>query len=134
MDIVSKNSDDKLKQLIGESKLEMPFSDFEDRLMSRINIEVSNEKAITKNIRLSWLFFGLGTLFGILLTIILNPTNAIMGIPLSKFTIPLYVIGAALFFLMAEQLLNLTLNLPSKYCSSSSVPLFLLTMICLSSS
>ncbi len=110
MDIVSKNSDDKLKQLIGESKLEMPFSDFEDRLMSRINIEVSNEKAITKNIRLSWLFFGLGTLFGVLLTIILNPTNAIMGIPLSKFTIPLYVIGAALFFLMAEQLLKLTLN------------------------
>jgi hypothetical protein len=107
MDIVSKNSDDKLKQLIGESKLEMPFSDFEDRLMSRINSEVSNEKAITKNIRLSWLFFGLGTLFGILLTIILNPTNTIMGIPLSKFIIPLYVTGATLFFLMAEQLLTL---------------------------
>ncbi len=110
MDIFSKNSDDKLKRLIGESKLEMPFSDFEARLMSRINNEVSSEKVITKNIRLSWLFFSLGTLFGILLTIILNPSNIIFGVPVSKLTIPLYVIGVTIFFLMFEQLLKLTLN------------------------
>lgn len=110
MDIISKNSDDKLKRLIGESRLEMPFSDFEARLMSRINNTVSNEKVITKNIRLSWLFFSLGTLFGVLLTIILNPTGVILGVPLSKLTIPMYVVGVTIFFLMVEQLLKLTLN------------------------
>ena len=110
MDIISENSDDRIKRLIGESKLEMPFSDFEARLMNRINSEVSNERAITKDIRLSWLFFGLGTLFGILLTVILNPNFVVLGIPASKLSIPLYVVGVTLFFLMVEQLLKLTLS------------------------
>lgn len=110
MDIINSNSDDKLKHLIGESRLEMPFSDFEERLMSRINSEVGIEKSINRNIRLSWLFFGLGTIFGLLLSVILSSEKFILGIPFAKLSMPLYIIGGIVILLFAEQLLKLTLN------------------------
>ncbi len=110
MDIINKNSDDKLKDLIGESKLEMPFSDFEERLMSRVNSELRDEKSISRNIRLSWLFFGLGTTFGLLLSVILSSEKEIMGILLGKLIMPLYIIGGIVILLFAEQLIKLTIN------------------------
>ena len=110
MDIQNKNSEDKLKRLLSESRLEMPFDDFEDRLMARINKKVSNEKYIDRNIRFSWLFFALGTVFGLLLSVILSPVKSAMGIPFSGLMIPLYIIGVTLIFLFIDQLITFTLN------------------------
>ena len=110
MDIPDKNSNDKLKHILSESRLEMPFTDFENRLMTRINKEVQAEKYIDRNIRLSWLFFSLGTVFGLLLSVIFSPAASIFGFSLSKLIIPLYVVSAAILLLFIEQLTTFTLN------------------------
>ncbi len=58
----------RLKELMKESRMEMPFLDFEDQVMASIHKEEQSKKGILKNIRLSWVFFTLGTLFGIIAT------------------------------------------------------------------
>ncbi len=110
MDIPDKNSDDKLKRLLSNSRLEMPFDDFEERLMTRIRKEAGNEKAIDKNIRLAWLFFALGTFFGVLLSVILSPVNTMYGYPVSKILLSFYIAAGTLLLLFVEQLLKLTLK------------------------
>ncbi len=109
MDITKNNSEDKLKKLISKSKLEIPFSDFEERVMQSIKKEVDNQKVINRNIRLSWLFFTLGTAFGLLLSVILSPVSTILGFPVSKLILPVYITGGTLLLLFVEQLLKLTL-------------------------
>jgi len=108
MDIPNKNSEDNLKRLIKDSRLEMPFSDFEDKVMDRIKNEVSNEKVIDRNIRLSWLFFVLGTVFGMLLSVILSPVNTILGISVSKLFLSFYIVSGTLLLLFVEHLWELT--------------------------
>ncbi|NPA36978.1 MAG: hypothetical protein GXO47_09030 [Chlorobi bacterium] len=102
------NKDDRLKELLGSSRLEMPFPDFEDKVMDRIKEEVREGKAIDKNLRLSWIFFALGTAFGLLLSVILSPSSIVFGFPVSKLAIPAYITGGTLFLLFLEQLFKFT--------------------------
>ena len=111
MDIPDNNkSDDKLKDLLSNSRLEMPFTDFEDKVMANIKKEVQKEKEIDRSLRLSWLFFALGTTFGLLLSIILSPGTTILGIPVDKLAIPAYITGGTLLLLFVEKLLQLTIE------------------------
>jgi len=110
MDIPNKNSDEELKRLLSESRLEIPSDDFENRLMTRIKTEVKKERSIDRNIRLSWLFFVLGTAFGLLLSVILSPVKTILGFPVSGLRLPVYIVGATLLLLFVEQLANITLE------------------------
>jgi len=110
MDMPNKNSEDKLKRLLNESRLQMPFDDFEDRLMVRINKKVRTERSIDKNIRLSWIFFALGTIFGLLLSVIVSPVKSILGFPVSGLTIPFFILGVTLLLLFVEKLVNITLD------------------------
>ena len=110
MDIPNKNRDDELKQLLRDSRLEMPFDDFEERVMSHLKKEVQSEKSIDRNIRLSWLFFVLGTAFGLLVSVIISPVTSILGFSVSKLMIPLYIVGATLLLLFFEQLVNITIE------------------------
>jgi len=57
-------NDKKLAELMKKSRLEMPFSDFEDKVMYKIKERVKAKKFILKNISLACLFFVLGTGFG----------------------------------------------------------------------
>jgi hypothetical protein len=111
MNAQNNDTDRELRQLIQKSKLQMPFSDFEARLMDRIRTEASKDKYIATNIRLSWLFFGLGSMFGLLCaTMLVNSDAVILGLNVSKLTIPFYIIGGVVFFLQVEQLLKFTLK------------------------
>ena len=110
MDMSNKNRDDELKQLLKDSRLEMPFEDFEERVMSRLKKDAQSEKSIDRNIRLSWLFFVSGTAFGLLLSAIISPVTSILGFPVSKLMIPLYIAGATLLLLFFEQLVNITIE------------------------
>lgn len=61
--------ENKFKELLSDSKLNMPFADFEDSVMQSVYKEEESRQGILKNIRLSWVFFTIGTLFGIIATI-----------------------------------------------------------------
>jgi len=79
-----------LKDRMIDSKLEMPFADFEERVMQTVYKEEESRQGILKNIRLSWVFFTIGALFGIIATIsipyiqqpILNFDTTYLQIPL----------------------------------------------------
>lgn len=58
-------SDEKFARIMKKSRLEMPFSDFEENVMQRIQREAKNKNIIFNNMRLSLLFFLLGSIFGI---------------------------------------------------------------------
>ena len=104
------NNNDMLKKLLSDSKLEMPFSGFEDRVMHSIRNKVRTEQSINRNINLSWLFFALGTAFGLLLSVIISPATTIWGFPTAKLMLSSYIIGGTLILLFVEQLVTFTLK------------------------
>lgn len=64
------NHDKYFRKLLSGSRQEMPFSDFEDELMTEIRREHARNNSLVRNIKLSWLFFFLGLVAGIVLVII----------------------------------------------------------------
>ncbi|HDZ40104.1 MAG: hypothetical protein JRJ57_08200 [Deltaproteobacteria bacterium] len=64
------NHDKYFRDMLSGNGREMPFSDFEDKLMSEICREHERNNSFIKNIKLSWLFFFLGLVSGIVLVII----------------------------------------------------------------
>lgn len=56
--------DDKLKDLMKISKVELPFADFEEKMMRRIEKVEQEKRVIDKSRKYALLFFLLGTLFG----------------------------------------------------------------------
>ena len=52
--------------------LKMPFSDFEENLMSRIEKEKKEGKILSRDRRLSLTFFTLGTLLGLMINFMLE--------------------------------------------------------------
>jgi len=56
--------DDKLREMMKMAKVEMPFADFEERLMSRIEKVEREKAAVAKTRKYALLCFVLGTLFG----------------------------------------------------------------------
>jgi hypothetical protein len=75
-------TDQYFSEMMKQSKLVMPFSDFEEKTMARINMESLVKNPLAKNKKLAVLFFVLGTGFGFVLTFFLSLENpSIEGIP-----------------------------------------------------
>ena len=66
------NNDRLLSQLMQKSKLEMPFGDFEETVMQRIHSEAKQYDLLLHDRKLSFLFFVLGTGFGLVINFILQ--------------------------------------------------------------
>jgi len=66
------NHDSFFRELLSDSNKEMPFSDFEDDLMTEIWLDHEKKYSVRKNIKLSWLFFILGMLSGIAIVVTLS--------------------------------------------------------------
>jgi hypothetical protein len=100
------NSDETFfREIMSKSKLKVPFSDFDDKIMSSIEKRHSNKPSISRDIKLSLAFFGIGSTFGILVSIILpGLQESFFGIPLDSFTLPFLVIFT---FILVTQLNSL---------------------------
>ncbi len=61
-----------LSELMQQSKLEMPFSDFEETTMHRIEQTMVQEVTVSRDRKLSFVFFVLGTCLGLVLNTILQ--------------------------------------------------------------
>ncbi len=68
-------NDHLLSQLMRKSQLEMPFADFEETVMHRIQIEIKQKDLLLRYRKLSFLFFVLGTGFGLAINVILEKSQ-----------------------------------------------------------
>ena len=102
------HDDIQLQNILSKSRKEMPFHDFEDELMIEIYKEPDRKRYILKNIKLSWLFFTIGMISGIVLISIpslLNETAADLTSFLAILSI--LIIGLCLIILLfAEKLIR----------------------------
>jgi hypothetical protein len=69
------NNDRLLSQLMQKSLLEMPFTDFEETVMHRIQSEVKQKSLLLRYRKLSFVFFVLGTGFGLAINFILQKSQ-----------------------------------------------------------
>jgi len=90
------------KEIMSKSRLDIPFPDFDDKVMGLIYKRLLKKISITRDIKLSWIFFILGSTFGIIVSIILPKLQESMtGIPMAKITILFLIIFS---FLVMTQL------------------------------
>lgn len=99
----------KFKELMKESRMEMPFPDFEEQVMASIYEEKKSKQGILKNIRLSWFFFTIGTLFGIVATTAMPFLHKqLFNLDLSYLQIPVTLLIVGVLLWQMEAMLRLT--------------------------
>jgi len=111
---MEENSNDKImKEILEKAASEMPFPDFEDELMSKINELEVEEKAVKEGYRrgvaFSWVFFVVGIISGVVLTQLIPQ----LEIPLpgvdSGVVLMVFQVGFILFILLHfEKLMSMT--------------------------
>ena len=95
------------KAIMSKSELDVPFADFEDNVMGLIEKRLSKKVSITRDIRLSWIFFILGSTFGIIVTIILPKLQvSVGGITMDKLTILFLIIFSYLVMTQLDCLID----------------------------
>ncbi len=93
-----------VSELMQQSKLTMPFSDFEDHLMKRIEVESKLQPALHKDRKWALFFFVTGTLLGLLLnTILENIQSGIAGISKTSLQLGFQMIFVLLFLIQLEK-------------------------------
>ena len=76
------SKDQSFSEIMKKSKLAMPFSDFEERTMARINKENILKDSVSRYRTLAVFFFIIGTGFGFIITYFLSlPKAGIFGVP-----------------------------------------------------
>ena len=60
--------ENELKKIMQRSKLEIKFPDFEDNVMQQVYAKEASRRSVWRNLKISWIFFFIGTFFGIFAT------------------------------------------------------------------
>ena len=98
-----------VQELMAKSEKKMPFDDFEDRLMQQIHKEANTSRSFLNDVRLSWLFFIIGTIFGLVLNILVAEMNTtIFGIPSQRLMLIVQVLFVMLLLSQFDRLIVLT--------------------------
>lgn len=98
-------------KLMQKSMLDMPFSDFDEMVMQRITLEVTKQKTLAKDRKLSFLFFILGSCFGLIINTIIHKSNLIFfNISTETFSLIFQTIFVAFFLWQMEKNLPLLKN------------------------
>ncbi|MBK3519815.1 hypothetical protein [Carboxylicivirga marina] len=103
--------DTRLKSLLQESRLEMPFSDFENKMMTRVKTELHGKRVISKNLKLSWLFFLFGSIFGLVLSVSLPMIQVNLGgFELQVLKYPVLALTLFIILWQLEAMIKLTVR------------------------
>jgi hypothetical protein len=101
------DSEQTIREIMSKSRLEVPFPDFEDKIMGLIEKRHSKKVSISRDIKLSWIFFILGSTFGIIITILLPKIQQpVFGINLDKLTMPFLIIFSFLLLSQIDSLID----------------------------
>ena len=102
-----KDSEQTFREMMSKSRLDIPFTDFEDRIMGLIEKKHSKKVSISRDLKLSWVFFILGSTFGIIVTILIPKIQQpVLGIDLDNLTIPFLIIFAFLLLSQIDSLID----------------------------
>jgi len=102
------------KEIMAKSRLDLPFSDFEDNIMNQIENKILHQNTFSKEIKLSWVFFIAGSVFGIIISLILPKLQkSIMGIQPANFAIFFQIVFTSLLFTQIDTLLKLSKKMKS---------------------
>ena len=105
---MDKNENELFTSLLSESKLEMPFSDFEDMVMYEIEQKEISKSSISKDLKLSLIFFVLGTIFGVVISILLQQLEKpVFGINPKVLSLFFQITFAVILFTQMEAILKL---------------------------
>ncbi|MEI6139719.1 MAG: hypothetical protein WCP85_10680 [Mariniphaga sp.] len=100
-----------VRELMEKSERKMPFDDFEERLMQQVYKEAKTSSSFLKDIKLSWFFFTIGTIFGLVLNILVAEMNkTIFGIPSQRLLLIVQVLFVMLLLSQFDRLIGLTKN------------------------
>ena len=100
-----------IREMMAKSAEKMPFADFEDNMMEQIHREAKISRSFLKNVKLSWFFFVLGTIFGITLSVLISQLNiTIMGFPVQRVILVAQAIFVVLALSQFDRLLAMTRN------------------------
>ena len=95
------------REILSKSKLNVPFSDFDEKVMLLIDRKMSKKSSITRELKLSWIFFLLGSTVGIIISLVLPKIpEPILGIDLDKLAILFQIIFALLFVTQLDNLIK----------------------------
>lgn len=112
---IKSTEDEFFKEIISNTRLTLPFSDFEDGVMAEIEDRVTNKNTLSKEIKLSWVFFIAGTACGIILSSILVQLHEpIFGINPINITIVFAVVFAGVLLSQIDILLKISNKVNSK--------------------
>lgn len=101
-----------IKELIIKSVTVMPFEDFEDNLMLKIHKETRVSRTFIKDVKLSWFFFIVGTIFGIFLSLVVGDMhNTILDFPIQRLVLVLQAIFVIFLLLQIDKLVEITKNM-----------------------
>lgn len=112
---VKATDDDFFKEVMSKTRLNLPFSDFEDNVMAEIENRISHQNSLSKEVKLSWIFFTVGSVFGIILScILIQVQEPIFGINPNNLTVIFAVVFATALFTQIDTLLKLSKRINSK--------------------
>lgn len=104
---IDKSEDNFFREMLSASKFEVPFPDFEDNVMMEIEKEISFRKSVSKDVKFSWISFVVGSVFGIVISLILpHLKSSIFGIAPEKLAISFQIIFTLLLFTQLETLIK----------------------------
>jgi hypothetical protein len=93
------------REIMSKSKLDVPFTDFDEKVMGLIEKKLSKKSSVSRNIKLSWVFFVLGSIFGTIVAITLPKIQQpVFGISSDRLILPFLIIFS---FLLLTQIDNL---------------------------
>jgi len=107
--------DEFFRDVMSKSRLTLPFSDFEDNVMMQIETEIVHRKTLSKELRLSWIFFIVGSVFGIVLSVfIAQLPDPIYGIQPVNLTLFFAIVFASVLFTQIDTLIKFSRKVNSK--------------------
>lgn len=106
---MKEKEDDFFKKIMNRSDLQMPFPDFEDEVMMQIAKENARQQTFSRDLQLSWVFFIAGTVFGVIISLLLPTVDiSIGGITAESISIVFQILFVLFVMLHLESLLTLT--------------------------
>lgn len=95
-------------ELMSKSKLKFPFPDFEDNVMRLVQSNQKERTNIKRDLRLSWIFFLIGSIFGITISIILPKfLESSYGLSIDTITITFQIVFIFLFVTQLNYLIDI---------------------------
>ena len=97
MEKIAFDDDEELYAIMKKGKRTMPFDDFEDKVIDRIRFEYTHKRIVSSKLKLSLIFFIIGTVSGIVLTLLFwSFGNPVFGIdPETLALLVLFIIAVA---------------------------------------